>query len=148
MTALHHFRDQFFKQIHTSNLVYNTCWEDPRCDRQLLQINEDSKLCMITSAGCNALDYLLDNPKKIHCVDMNPRQNALLNLKKSVFKEKEHPILFELFGEGNTFDFKHLLNNYLSTSLTENDLQYWHKKRTILRRIKTRVVFITMERLD
>ena len=40
MTALHHFRDQFFKQIHTSNLVYNTCWEDPRCDRQLLQINE------------------------------------------------------------------------------------------------------------
>ena len=59
MTALHHFRDQFFKQIHTSNLVYNTCWEDPRCDRQLLQINEESKLCMITSAGCNALDYLL-----------------------------------------------------------------------------------------
>jgi len=128
MTAIHHFRDQFFKQIHTSNLVYNTCWEDPRCDRQLLQINEESKLCMITSAGCNALDYLLDNPKEIHCVDMNPRQNALLNLKKSAFKETEHPILFELFGEGNTIDFKHLLNKYLSRSLTENDLQYWQQK--------------------
>ena len=32
---------------------------------------------MITSGGCNALDYLLDEPRRIYAVDMNPRQNAL-----------------------------------------------------------------------
>ena len=83
---LYQFFNHFTDLPDNNDLVYNTCWEDPRCDRQLLQINEESKLCMITSAGCNALDYLLDNPTEIHCVDMNPRQNALLNLKKSVIK--------------------------------------------------------------
>lgn len=128
MTAIHQIRDKFFKQIHLSNLVYNTCWEDPRCDRSLLHLNEDSQLVMITSAGCNALDYLLDNPKEIHCIDMNPRQNALLNLKKSVFKESNHDILFKLFGEGNTNNFKGFLTKNLSSSLSEEDFIYWQQK--------------------
>ena len=76
MKGINDLRDWVFRQVHTKNLVYNTCWEDPRCDRQLLQLNQDSEVVMITSAGCNALDYLLDNPKKINCIDMNPRQNA------------------------------------------------------------------------
>ena len=39
---------------------------------------------MLTSAGCNALDYLLDGPAEIHAVDVNFRQNALLELKAAV----------------------------------------------------------------
>jgi Protein of unknown function (DUF3419) len=70
-----------FKNIHANNLIYNTCWEDPRCDRALLELDAQSRVVMITSAGCNALDYALDRPAEIHCVDMNLRQNALLNLK-------------------------------------------------------------------
>jgi S-adenosylmethionine-diacylglycerol 3-amino-3-carboxypropyl transferase len=31
---------------------------------------------------------------------MNPRQNALLELKKSVFQEGSHDDLFQMFGEG------------------------------------------------
>ena len=63
---INNFRDWIFRQVHTKNLVYNTCWEDPRCDRKLLQFNEDSEVVMITSAGCNALAYLLDDPAAIH----------------------------------------------------------------------------------
>jgi S-adenosylmethionine-diacylglycerol 3-amino-3-carboxypropyl transferase len=101
-TLAHQLREQVFHQVHHGNLVYNTCWEDPRCDRALLQLNEDSKVVMITSAGCNALDYLLDNPKEIHCVDINPRQNALLELKKGFFKAANHQQLFDFFGTGAT----------------------------------------------
>lgn len=36
-------KDWLFRQIHTNNLVYNTCWEDPRCDRELLNIDEKSE---------------------------------------------------------------------------------------------------------
>jgi len=34
-------------------------------------------MLVITSAGCNVLDYALLAPKRIHAVDANPRQTAL-----------------------------------------------------------------------
>ncbi|HCP39587.1 MAG TPA: DUF3419 domain-containing protein, partial [Verrucomicrobiales bacterium] len=68
---------KWFRGIHGSQLVYNTCWEDPRMDRRWMKLDASSRVLMITSAGCNALDYLLDDPKKVVCVDLNYRQNAL-----------------------------------------------------------------------
>ena len=70
-----------FSVVHGNNLVYNTCWEDPRLDHQALNLTADDTVLVITSAGCNALDYALAAPKKVVAVDMNPRQNALLELK-------------------------------------------------------------------
>lgn len=99
--VLNQFRDKIFSNIHSNNLIYNTCWEDPRTDRQMLEINKNSKMVMITSAGCNALDYLLDKPKEINCIDMNSRQNALLELKIASFKHADYADLWKLFGEGN-----------------------------------------------
>lgn len=93
-------QDWVFRQIHSRHLVYNSCWEDPRCDRQLLQLDEQSEIVMITSAGCNALEYLLDDPARIHCIDVNPRQNALLALKKAAIAGLKHNDLFLIFGKG------------------------------------------------
>ncbi|MEX2568702.1 MAG: DUF3419 family protein [Cyclobacteriaceae bacterium] len=90
------FKDWIFSQIHQNKLVYNTCWEDPRCDRMLMDLQPDSEIVMITSAGCNALDYTLDRPVRIHCVDMNYRQNALLELKKTGLENLDHTTFFEL----------------------------------------------------
>lgn len=119
------FRDWVFKKVHTSNLVYNTCWEDPRCDRQLLQLDKDSEIVMITSAGCNALDYLLDEPTQINCIDMNPRQNALLQLKLSTFKNSNFEQLFNLFGYGRTNNMKDLYHAALRKDLPDYATQYW-----------------------
>ena len=47
----------------------------------MLGLNDESDVVMITSAGDNALDYLLDGPRQINCIDVNSRQNALLELK-------------------------------------------------------------------
>jgi S-adenosylmethionine-diacylglycerol 3-amino-3-carboxypropyl transferase len=57
-----HAHDLLFKTIHQRYLIYNMCWEDPRIDRQLLGLDQHSKVVVLTSAGCNALDYLLDAP--------------------------------------------------------------------------------------
>ena len=85
MTRAHSTRQRFntrlFKAVHRHNLIYNTCWEDPRIDRVALQLKPDDVLLTITSAGCNALDYALQGPRKVIAVDLNPRQNALLELK-------------------------------------------------------------------
>jgi DNA-binding NarL/FixJ family response regulator len=54
-----------FHHVHGGQLIYNACWEDPRIDRELMRLNAKSRVVMITSAGCNALDYLLDGPAEI-----------------------------------------------------------------------------------
>ena len=93
-------QDLLFKAIHSNSLIYNACWEDPRIDRQLLGLNADSRVVMLTSAGCNALDYLLDRPAEIHTVDVNARQNALLQLKLALYRHADHGDLFSMFGYG------------------------------------------------
>lgn len=94
------FQEWLFNTVVSNNLVYNTCWEDPRLDREMLQLDRQSRVVMLTSAGCNALDYLLDGPQRIHCVDVNPAQNALLKLKQSFFKNGNFSLLWDFFGEG------------------------------------------------
>ncbi|MEZ4617498.1 MAG: DUF3419 family protein, partial [Caldilineaceae bacterium] len=92
--------DMLFKAIHGNTLIYNACWEDPRIDRKLLELDAKSRVVMLTSAGCNALDYLLDGPAEIHTVDVNPRQNALLQLKLATLRHASHDDLFIMFGYG------------------------------------------------
>ncbi len=118
-------QDWIFEQVHGKKLIYNTCWEDPRCDRKMLQLERDSKVVMITSAGDNALDYLLDDPAEVHTVDMNYRQNALLELKRSALQNNDHDILFDFFGKGAFPDSKSVYKNELRESLPDYARQYW-----------------------
>ena len=128
MGLAHKISERVFSQIHGNHLVYNTCWEDPRCDRNLLDLNEHSKVVMLTSAGCNALDYLLDNPAEVHCVDLNPRQNALLQLKTALFKAGNHATLFDFFGTGAVSHARVLLHDVVIPQLTDHYARrYWRR---------------------
>lgn len=123
----HRAQDATFRRVHGGNLVYNTCWEDPRVDRELMALTPESRVVMITSAGCNALDYLLDDPAQIHAVDMNPRQNALLQLKTAMIQRRNHEELFALFGDGSHPDFKSL-HRSLGDLLPPYANHYWKEK--------------------
>jgi len=127
-TKIHHrAQDATFQRVHGGNLVYNACWEDPRIDRELMALDRESRVVMITSAGCNALDYLLDDPAEIHTVDMNPRQNALLQLKVAMILRDRFEDLFALFGEGAYPDFKGLRKE-LGDLLPPYASRYWKEK--------------------
>ena len=104
----HSSQDFLFRNVHGSQLIYNTAWEDPRVDRHLLQLNESSRVVMITSAGCNTLDYLLDHPAEIHTVDMNHRQNAVIHLKMALLRHGDHDALFDLFGRGASTRYREI----------------------------------------
>ncbi|MEQ8659832.1 MAG: DUF3419 family protein, partial [Gammaproteobacteria bacterium] len=78
--------DRLFDAFYARALVYNTCWEDPAIDRQVLELGPDDDVMVIASAGCNALDYALTAPASVHAVDMNPRQIALLELKLAAIR--------------------------------------------------------------
>jgi S-adenosylmethionine-diacylglycerol 3-amino-3-carboxypropyl transferase len=123
----HHTQDVIFRRVHGGNLVYNTCWEDPRLDRAMMRLNAESRVVMITSAGCNALDYLLDGPAEIHAVDMNPRQNALLELKKAMIRCCDHEELFQTFGNGTHPEMRGLVDR-LRGELPSYAQRYWREK--------------------
>jgi len=128
MPVANKVRNWVFKKVHVNNLVYNTCWEDPRCDRKLMEFDEDSEIVMITSAGCNALAYLLDDPRKIHCIDMNARQNALLELKLSLFRNCNHETLFQFFGKGTHPQHETVYRESLREDLSLEDQLFWDKQ--------------------
>ena len=100
MSLMDWFSGRVFKLVHGNNLVYNTCWEDPRLDRVALELTPSDNVMVITSAGCNALDYALTGPNSVHAVDMNPRQNALLELKLAAIRDLEYEDFYRMFGDG------------------------------------------------
>lgn len=122
------FSDNIFSKVHSSNLIYNTCWEDPRIDRKLLKIKEKDQIVMITSAGCNALDYSLDNPKEINCIDLNFRQNALLELKKVLINLGDYELFYEFFGNGYKEDARKIYSEKLRAYLPTYAQSFWDLK--------------------
>jgi len=118
--------DLVFHHVHGSQLIYNTCWEDPRLDRQLMQLNHESRVVMITSAGCNALDYLLDGPAEIHAVDVNYRQNALLELKLALLRRNKFMDFFEFFGLGSHGDHRAIFRS-VAGDLPEFARKFWDR---------------------
>lgn len=128
MGIAHTFNEKIFRQIHGNSLVYNACWEDPRCDRKLLGLNKESRVVMLTSAGCNALDYLLDDPAVVHCVDINQRQNALLHLKLALLQGTDHETLFGFFGKGVAKKARETFNDALRLRMPESySANFWER---------------------
>jgi S-adenosylmethionine-diacylglycerol 3-amino-3-carboxypropyl transferase len=122
------FNKTWFNLVHRHNLVYNTCWEDPRLDRQALGLGPDDTLLVITSAGCNALDYALLGPRHIHAVDMNPRQNALLELKLAGIRRLDFETFFDLFGRGRHPDARWIYRAQLRRELSRPARSYWDRR--------------------
>lgn len=116
-----------FNAIWSRNLVYNTCWEDPAIDHQALALGPDDTVLVITSAGCNALDYALSGPKRIHCVDANPRQNALLELKIAAIRMLAFEDFFLIFGEGYHPRFECLYLERLRGELSPFARSWWDR---------------------
>lgn len=124
MKATH---DLVFHHVHGGQLIYNACWEDPRIDRELLALRADSRVVMITSAGCNALDYLLDGPAEIHAVDVNYRQNAVLELKLALIRRGDFGDLFEFFGIGSHERYK-AVYRAVRPGLSGSAREFWDAK--------------------
>ncbi len=122
------FSRWFFDQIHSRNLIYNQCWEDPALDNEVLNIGPSDRIVMITSAGCNALDYLLRDPLQIHCVDMNPHQNALLELKIAGLQALSHGEFFSMFGKGKLSNHQFIYGGRLRHLLTLPAQAIWDRR--------------------
>jgi len=119
--------NSLFKAIHKRNLIYNTCWEDPRLDRVALELSPSDRLVVITSAGCNALDYLLAGAGEVNAVDVNPIQNSLLELKRAGILALDYSSFFEMFGRGRTPQARQMYHDALRQHLSPTARAYWDR---------------------
>lgn len=122
-----------FTRIHGSQLIYNTCWEDPRVDRTAMNLGATDDVLVISSAGCNALDYALAGANSVRAVDVNPRQNALLELKIAAIRTLDFESFFSLFGLGRHDRFATLYQQSMRSALTPAARQFWDRHGRLFR---------------
>jgi S-adenosylmethionine-diacylglycerol 3-amino-3-carboxypropyl transferase len=115
-----------FDAIHRNNLVYNQCWEDPAVDRAALELGAEDHVFAITSAGCNVLDYALLGAR-VSAVDVNPRQNHLLELKRAGIRALDFESFFALFGLGETAHSREIYAE-LRPALDEPSRVFWDRE--------------------
>lgn len=116
---------KWFDLLYRGRLIYNACWEDPRLDRQALELTSDDTVVVLTSAGCNALDYVLGGAGHVHAVDLNPSQNALLELKLAGIRRLPHDQFFSMFGRGRIAEYKPIYQELLRSDLSVPAQEFW-----------------------
>jgi S-adenosylmethionine-diacylglycerol 3-amino-3-carboxypropyl transferase len=115
------------------DILYAQCWEDPEMDRAAFDIKPGDTVFSITSGGCNALAFLIDDPGKVICLDMNPFQNFLLSLKISAFKTLAYHEILEFFGVRSS-NRRWELYGRLKPVLTDEEQLYWNSKKSDINR--------------
>ena len=109
-----------------SRVLYSQCWEDPQLDRIALNIRKDDVVFSITSGGCNLLSFLIDDPKEIIALDLNPHQNNLLELKMAAFKSLPYDKMLCFLGVRNCSEScREYMYDTMSFLLTPQARKYW-----------------------
>ncbi len=112
--------------------VYNQIWEDPRVDLKALELDENSRVLTISSGGCNALNYLIENPENVTAVDLNRHHIYLLNLKITALKHlPDYEDFFAFFGYGKHEKNKETYLRYIAPNLDEDTRKFWESNSLI-----------------
>ena len=106
--------------------VYNQIWEDPRVDLQALKLDETSRVLTISSGGCNALNYLIENPESVTAVDLNRHHIYLLRLKIAALENLPFDEdFFNFFGFGKHAGNVENYQKFLAPNLDEKTKEFW-----------------------
>ena len=79
-------------------LKYSNCWEDANLLAKALQVNSQSHILSIASAGDNSLYLLKDNPASLTCVDLNEIQLFTSELKAKAIQYLDYSTFLGFLG--------------------------------------------------
>jgi S-adenosylmethionine-diacylglycerol 3-amino-3-carboxypropyl transferase len=117
----------------TAGILYAQCWEDPEIDRAALGIGPDDTVFTITSGGCNALAFLVDDPRRVIALDLSPYQNHVLDLKMAAFRALTYTELLGFLGvepSARRLELYRQLRPYLQAESRD----YWDRQHAKLNR--------------
>ncbi|KAJ7147757.1 S-adenosyl-L-methionine-dependent methyltransferase [Mycena filopes] len=119
-----YYEQPIHKQFRT--YIYAFTWEDPEEDMRHLQLTSADSVLAITSGGDSVLHYAISaGPKRIHCVDMNPCQGHLVELKLAAIHTLDYDDFFAMFGEGRHPNFRSLLDSKIAPHLSADAYAFW-----------------------
>jgi len=113
-------------------IKYANCWEDAYLLDKALQVDENSSVFSIASGGDNSLFLLKNSPKTMLCVDYNPEQLYLTQLKAAAIKEFDFNTCLKFLG------FEHseerIQNLQSLKSLSQKAMDYWNSNSQLITR--------------
>jgi S-adenosylmethionine-diacylglycerol 3-amino-3-carboxypropyl transferase len=112
---------------------YAQCWEDPQVLRAALQISRDDDVVSIASGGDNSFALLLDNPRSLTAIDMNPVQIHLVELKMQAIQKLDYNDFIGFIGARPCHNRLELYS-YLKPGLSPKAREYWDGQPDALRR--------------
>lgn len=80
------------------SVLFSACNEDTRSELVALGSLRDKSVFCVTAGGGRVLGLLVDRPKSVVAVDLNPAQNALLELKIEAMRHLDHAGYLRFLG--------------------------------------------------
>jgi S-adenosylmethionine-diacylglycerol 3-amino-3-carboxypropyl transferase len=112
-------------RVFFRGIVFNMSWEDPEMDRQALCVQPEDTVLSITSGGCNPLNLLCQQPRRLIAIDGNPAQTALLELKAAGIRELDHGTFFDIFAARRPSQIHACYSGLLRRHLSPPTRQFW-----------------------
>lgn len=114
--------------LFPATFLYSLSWEDPRADEPVLKTGEGDVCLTLTSGACNAFDLALQGAESVYCVDINPAQSHLLELKSLALRHLPYDDVWKLFGDGKHADIDHIFYAKLAPFMSERAQDFWGKR--------------------
>ena len=124
----------FLERAVFHGIVFNMSWEDPEMDRHALRVGPGDTVISISSAGCNPLNFLCQNPDRLITIDGNPAQNAVVELKLAAIATLDHATFFDIFAARDPGVICRVYRPKLRKLLSERSREFWDENLWMVRR--------------
>lgn len=114
-----------------SLLRYSFGNEDWRTEEEALDIQSQDHVLCITASGDRPLNLLVRECQKIVCIDANPVQNQLLQLKAAAMQALDYENYLAFLGAIPSKDRKQTLQQ-VSSFMNPDNIQFWSKHKKIV----------------
>lgn len=115
-----------------SNAInYSQCWEDTAVLKAALVVTSDDIVFSITSGGDNCLALLAERPRRLVCLDSNPVQNYVAELKLVAAKRLSYDEYLAFLGVHSSRNRTVLFERVLP-HLSEAAVAWWREHQSLV----------------
>ncbi len=121
---------QFFSEAKPQNkLIQSQTWADSHIDLEALALKPAANIVTIAAGACHALAYLSTKPAAVHCVDNNPAQLALLEIKaKALMHLPDYDAVLKFLALPKQSDNLKRYQRHLRANLSDQASRYWQQR--------------------
>ena len=113
-------------------LFQSQTWADSHIDLLALDLQPAANIVTIAAGACHALAYLSTKPAAIHCVDENPAQLALLEIKaKALIHLPDYDAVLKFLALPHQSDNLKRYQRHLRANLSDQASHYWQHRNLV-----------------